>query len=188
MSFYSKVTGIFNILWLRLAGASFGKNVRIIGRIGLKINGQCSIGNNFRFLSGGMFNTMARNICGYIRVDKDATLKIGNNVGISSSCLWVTKSLVIGDNVKVGALCIIMDSDIHSLDAEERASFATDFANARKSPVVIRDNAFIGASSIICKGVTIGKNSVVGTGSVVTKDVPDNEIWAGNPARFVRKI
>ena len=48
--------------------------------------------------------------------------------------------------------------------------------------------AFIGAHSIVLKGVTIGKHSVIGAGSVVTKNIPDNEVWAGNPARFIRRL
>ncbi|WP_212635306.1 acyltransferase [Pseudozobellia thermophila] len=54
--------------------------------------------------------------------------------------------------------------------------------------MVIKDRAFIGAYSIILKGVTIGENAIVGAGSVVTKSVPDNQIWAGNPAKFIRSI
>lgn len=53
--------------------------------------------------------------------------------------------------------------------------------------VYIGDNAFIGARTIISKPIKIGKNAVVGAGSVVTKDIPDGEVWAGNPARFIRK-
>ena len=49
------------------------------------------------------------------------------------------------------------------------------------------DNAFIGANTVICNSVTIGRNAVVGAGSVVTKDIPDNEIWGGNPAHFIKK-
>ena len=55
-------------------------------------------------------------------------------------------------------------------------------------PVVIKDGAFIGAHCIILKGVSIGEKSVVGAGSVVTKSIPDGEIWAGNPAKFIRRI
>lgn len=56
------------------------------------------------------------------------------------------------------------------------------------SPVVIKDGAFIGAHCIILKGVTIGENSIVGAGSVVTKSIPDGEIWAGNPVKFIRRV
>lgn len=57
----------------------------------------------------------------------------------------------------------------------------------KKGKVVIGEGAFIGCSTIICKPVTIGKGAVVGAGSVVTKDIPDNEVWAGNPAKFIKK-
>lgn len=63
-----------------------------------------------------------------------------------------------------------------------------DMKNRAEKPVLIKDNAFIGAHSIILKGVTIGENSIIGAGSVVTKSVPDNQIWAGNPAKFIRNI
>lgn len=55
-------------------------------------------------------------------------------------------------------------------------------------PVTIKERAFLGANTIITKSVTIGKRAVVGAGSVVTKDIPDYEVWAGNPARFIKKI
>lgn len=63
-----------------------------------------------------------------------------------------------------------------------------DLKHRKCAPVVIGDNVFIGAKCIILKGVTIGENSIVGAGSVVTKSIPANEIWAGNPAKFIRKI
>lgn len=53
--------------------------------------------------------------------------------------------------------------------------------------VRIKEGAFIGISTIILKPVTIGKNAIIGAGSVVTKDIPDNEVWAGNPAKFIKK-
>ena len=57
----------------------------------------------------------------------------------------------------------------------------------REGHVYIGDGSFIGINAIISKDVRIGKNCVIGAGSVVTKDIPDGEIWAGNPARFIRK-
>lgn len=59
--------------------------------------------------------------------------------------------------------------------------------NWRQGHVYIGDNVFIGTGTIISKDVRIGENAIVGAGSVVTKDIPDNEIWAGNPARFIKK-
>ena len=53
--------------------------------------------------------------------------------------------------------------------------------------VTLKENSFIGAGSTIIQNITIGKNAVVGAGSVVIKDVPDNETWAGNPAKLIRK-
>ncbi|NCU88000.1 MAG: acyltransferase, partial [Proteobacteria bacterium] len=55
-------------------------------------------------------------------------------------------------------------------------------------PVIFEDNVWIGDSAIICKGVTIGKNSIIGAGAVVTKDVPPNSIFAGNPAKLVKTL
>ena len=55
-------------------------------------------------------------------------------------------------------------------------------------PVEIKDGVFVGAHSIILKGVTIGEGSIIGAGSVVTKSIPAGEVWAGNPAKFIRKI
>ena len=57
----------------------------------------------------------------------------------------------------------------------------------RSGHVFIEKGAFIGANSIICKDVRIGRNVIIAAGSVVTKDIPDNEIWGGNPARYIKK-
>lgn len=118
---------------------------------------------------------------------RGAVLKIGDHVGISQSAIVCQKEITIGNNVKIGGGVKIYDTDFHSLDALLRTS-KEDFLHRKKVPVIIRDNAFIGAFSIILKGITIGKNSIIGAGSVVTHSVPDNQIWAGNPAKFIRNI
>ena len=156
--------------------------------ISVAINAKCSIGINFSMNNGAKGNPIGNFEPCTLFVDKGACLKIGNNVGISQAALVCHTSITIGNNVKIGGGAAIYDTDFHSLDAVLRCNAALDMKSKMKLPVVIGDNVFIGARSIILKGVTIGENSIIGAGAVVTKSVPSNEIWAGNPAKFIRKI
>lgn len=149
--------------------------------------GKFSIGKNF-----AMNNSIKGNPIGcYERctffVDREAVLTIGDNVDMSQAALICHKSITIGNNVKIGGGVCIYDTDFHSLDPVIRRS-SEDLKNRAEKPVVIGNDVFIGAKSIILKGVTIGENSVIGAGSVVAKTVPANQIWAGNPAKFIRSI
>lgn len=54
--------------------------------------------------------------------------------------------------------------------------------------VTLKENCFLGCNTVICAPVTIGRNSVVAAGSIVTKDIPDNELWGGVPAKFIKKL
>lgn len=86
--------------------------------------------------------------------------------------------ITIGRHVHITRGCIILT---HYIDTHAPTT------TYRCGPVVIEDECFIGVNTIICNSVHIGRNSFIGAGSVVTKDIPDNEIWAGNPAKFIRK-
>lgn len=150
-------------------------------------NGKCKIGKNLRLNNGLRFNPI-----GYVQpctiyVNKKATLIIGDNVGMSQASIICHQSIVIEDFVKLGGGSKVYDTDFHSLNPEDRMN-SEDVDNKICKPVILRRNCFIGAGSIILKGVTVGINSVVGAGSVVTKSIPDNEVWAGNPAKFIRKL
>jgi len=184
---FTQILVLWNLLKFKKARVNYGSRLRIRGHVGIINNGSCSIGNGFVFSSGNMSNAMARNIRGFIRIDKDANLVIGNNVMMSSVVLRCAKGITIEDDVLIGALTIITDTDAHPLDPNLRGK-GMDGVLAKKKEIYIKRKAFIGTSCIICKGVTIGENSIVGAGSVVTKSIPDNEIWAGNPARFVKKL
>lgn len=151
-------------------------------------NGKCVIGKCFRMNNGLNGNPIGRPQPCVFFVDNGANLFIGENVGISSTALIATQSITICDNVKIGGGVCIYDTDFHSLNSAFRKDRTLDNKDQLKSPVLIKENSFIGAHSTIMKGVTIGVNSIVGACSVVTKNVPDNEIWAGNPARFIRSI
>lgn len=56
-----------------------------------------------------------------------------------------------------------------------------------RGKVYLKENAYLGMTTLVVKPVIIGKNAIVGAGSIVTKDIPDNEVWAGNPAKFIKK-
>lgn len=148
----------------------------------------CKIGYGF-----AMNNNLKGNPIGcpqpcILFVDHGAELIIGNNVGISSTAIVAHKKITICDNVKIGGGVVIYDTDFHSLNAQHRINIDFDKKNIISRPVTINKNVFVGAHSIILKGVTIGENSIIGAGAVVTKSIPQNQLWAGNPAKFIRNI
>lgn len=112
-------------------------------------------------------------------------IKIGSGCGFSGSTIYAMESIEIGKDVLIGGNCKIIDNDFHPLQAEKRIHQKPE--DIRKAPIKIGDGCFIGANSIILKGTTLGKNCVVGAGSVVHGTFPDNVILAGNPARVVRE-
>jgi acetyltransferase-like isoleucine patch superfamily enzyme len=114
-----------------------------------------------------------------------AIIHIGNNCGFTGTNLVAAERIKIGNRVSVGANSTITDTDFHPLDPIERQR---DFLAGKHAPVIIEDDVFIGMHSLILKGVTIGRGSVVGAGSVVTDDVASGIIVAGNPARLVRNV
>ncbi len=116
---------------------------------------------------------------------RDAVLTIGDDTGLTGATVVAEERVEIGNRVLVGANAVIVDTDFHPLDPQERA---VDICAGIHKPVVIEDDVFIGMHSIILKGVRIGKGSVVGAGSVVSADVPAGVIVAGNPARVVRSL
>ncbi|WP_162419554.1 acyltransferase [Cyclobacterium roseum] len=169
---------------------SFGNRLRVRGSIITDIgnNAEFIIGDNFELTSGLMINPLGRNIKSYIRINSNSRILIGDNVGMSCVTLWAKKSISIGNNVKIGADVLIMDSDMHSLDFHLRRDSKLDASNAKSAPVFIGDDVFVGTRSIIMKGVKIGARSIVAAGSVVTKSIPVDQIWGGNPAVFLKCI
>lgn len=121
----------------------------------------------------------------FLRVEANAQLQIGNDVGISGSTISVVKQIIIGSEVLIGSGVLIIDSDMHQLNPTRRR-YSQD--NINSAPIIIGDRVFIGARAIILKGVTVGEGSIIGAGSVVTSDIPPMCIAVGNPAHAVRNI
>ena len=112
-------------------------------------------------------------------------IRIGHRTFIGNGCtLSAAQSIVVGDHCLLSSGVRIHDNDGHPLDPERRRA-GERISVDEAAPVAIEDNVRIGACAFILKGVTIGENSVVGTGAVVTRDVPPNSIVAGNPAKIV---
>lgn len=112
-------------------------------------------------------------------------ISIGSGCGISGSTIYAMNEISIGDNVLIGGNCKIIDNDFHPLQASQRIDQKVE--DIKKRPIIIGDGCFIGANSIILKGTTLGKNCVVGAGSVVSGSFPDNVIIAGNPATIIKE-
>jgi acetyltransferase-like isoleucine patch superfamily enzyme len=163
------------------------KNYKINGVLQIRNLGNIKIGQNFKANSGKNYNVIGGDKKLTLICAKGASLHIGNNVGISNSTIVCTDEIIIKDNVMIGGSCRIWDTDFHSLDPNIRGTL--DDKHFRKSKlIVINKNVFIGGFSIILKGVNIGENSIIGAGSLVTKSIPKNQIWGGNPAKFIKNI
>jgi len=170
-----------------LNGAKIDSDLTVRGFLNIQITrrGIVQIGKNCE-LNSGNFNLIGRQQKSIFWVD--GKLSIGDNVGISCSAIICKHEIEIGDNVLIGGNTVIYDSDFHSLDLQERLTIKEDIINAKWGKVSIGNHVFIGAHTTILKGVTIGENAIIGACSVVTKNIPANEIWAGNPAKFFKKI
>ncbi len=115
------------------------------------------------------------NICANVFIENDVV--IGDNVTVKSGVqLW--DGIVLEDDVFVGPN-VTFTNDLYPRSKN---------AGWKKANTLIKKGASIGANATILAGITIGENAMVGAGSVVTKDVPANEVWAGNPARFVKNM
>jgi acetyltransferase-like isoleucine patch superfamily enzyme len=114
-----------------------------------------------------------------------AAIKIGDDTRIYGSCIHAWKSIRIGKRCLIAANCHIIDSNGH-LSSLENPKLRGQLRDVPKS-VEIEDDVWIGAGCIVLPGVTIGKGSIIGAGSVVTGDIPGGVIAAGNPAKIVSK-
>lgn len=177
---------LLNYLVFSYKNVSYQKFPTIYGKIIISGNGKINFGKNVKINSDTTTNPVGLGGRCMFYATPNSIIRIGNNVGISTSLLYSRNEITIEDNVLIGGGCQILDNDFHSISYKTR--ILEGDKNVKASPVLIQEGAFIGTSSIILKGVTIGKHSIIAAGSVVAKSVPPNEIWGGNPAQFIKKI
>lgn len=165
----------------RVRHVNLGSNCKFYGKslVQRAVNSTIFIGADCQFRSKSTSNKIGINhpcmITAYLPNSK---VLIGNKCGFSGVTIRAAYSIVIGNNVRVGANSVIYDSDGHQDD--KRTSGV--------KPIVIEDNVWIGYGVFVTKGVTIGKNSIIGAYSIVTKDIPANVIAAGNPCRVIKSL
>jgi len=175
---------VLNMIILKMNKVQYGKIV-IEGIVMVHNKGTFRIADRAKINSSRFKNIIGGDTRSSFVVKKNALLTIGENFKISNSAIYCAEKIEIGDNVMIGGSCKIWDSDFHPLNPESRLANPNEEYVTR--PIRIHNNVFIGGCSIVLKGVTIGEGAIIGAGSVVSRDVPAGEIWAGNPAVFIKK-
>ena len=176
---------LYNRVVLTIRKVKVGRRVRINGKIYICGRGSIDIADGVVINSCRRANQIGGDTRAILNTSYNGKISIGARSGLSNCTIVSRECVTIGEDVRIGGSCRIYDTDFHSISFEDRIEKGD--CHVISKPVTIKDGAFIGAFSIILKGVTVGRHSVVGAGSVVTKDIPDGEIWAGNPAKFIKK-
>lgn len=184
----SIIVSLYNWCILKLNRINNLTDCSINGRIYIRNYGSIKIGTNVVLNSSFNSNPIGFKSFTSIIVNKYGSFVIGNFSGLSNVSIVCSKNITIGNYVFIGADVKIYDTDFHSIHHDQRIKGYKYDNDIQSKSIIINDNVFIGTSSIILKGVEIGRNSVIGAGSVVSRNIPPFEIWAGNPIKFIRKI
>ncbi len=166
--------------------ATCGKNLRVSATAGCDSADQGSIviGDNC-------------DIGAHLSAKKDARISIGNRTTIRGGLVGAAASITIGNDVIISNGVHIYDNNNHPTDPKRRLEMTQsgsfygplwEWGRSSRSSIVIEDNVWIGERSTVLKGVTIGRGSIVGCDSVVTKSVPPYSVACGNPAKVVKRL
>jgi acetyltransferase-like isoleucine patch superfamily enzyme len=179
--YYLKIAGRIPIfLKLYYHHVDFNKTIRG-NRFYINNQGKIILGNNVYLHSYPEGTSFKTALSTYF---SDAVIKIGNNCSLNGTVLQCNERIEIGDYTMIAPGTVIIDNNSHriSKDHLERRK------KSDSKPIIIKDNVWIGLNCLILKGVTIGENSIIAAGSIVIKDVPDNCLHGGAPARLIRKL
>lgn len=175
-------------IFMKLNKITYGKNLILKGvPCIIRRQGEITIGDNVT-INSSFFSNLTGINHRTIMVTRllESKIVIGNNVGISGATVYARDSIIIGNNVLIGANVKIIDSDFHPMDMEARA--LDDKSKIVNKPIYIADDCFLGADSIILKGTVLGRGCVVGAGAVVSGKFEPGSVIVGNPGRVVKKL
>lgn len=175
---YDKVLNFVNLLSffiLKLRGLQGGKNSQI-ANITCNWPNKLFIGNNCEIQNMVDFRI-------WHPYNESSFIKLGDNVFIGHACEFVcNEKIVIGKN------CLIASkTTFNNTGHEYKIDININLQPITSKEIILDDDVWIGTSCVILQGVTIGRGSVIAAGSVVNKSIPANEVWAGVPARFIKK-
>jgi maltose O-acetyltransferase len=161
--------------WYLRGAKKLGRRVRVWGRPVVKPHGRLIVRERARIDSRITRTELV--------VDKGATLEIGESAFVNYGCSIAASKLVrIGARCNIGTFCILIDNAFHEIEPDRR------HLRPESKPIVLAENVWLGARTIVLPGVTIGRDSVIGAGSVVTGDVPAGVVAAGVPAKVLRHL
>lgn len=166
-------TRIWNVK-IRKGCQFYGKAIfRTLPETTIHIGQECIFNSSHRSNLIGVYSP-----CMISTIKHGAKIEIGNHCGFSGTVIGCAKYIKLGNNVRCGANTMITDSDWHFDDSRI----------GEDKPVIIDDNVWLGYGVKVLKGVHIGENSLIGAGSIVTKDIPANVIAAGNPCKIIKPL
>lgn len=171
---------------LKKEAVTFDSLPIVKGKLLIRNSGRCHLGDKNTFNSTFDSNPMGLFRPCSVVVTKSGELNIASSCGFSGVSIFCTLKITIGERLFCGGNTSIWDTDFHPINFIDRRN--DNNINTKSASIVIGNDVFIGANSIILKNVTIGDRAVIGAGSVVTKNVPQDEVWAGNPAKFIKKL
>ena len=190
-----RISNTFLAFQATRSGLTLGDGVTFFGRpiVTRAEGGRIEVGNRVVLCSDSRRTSLGVSRPVILRAsDASAEIVIGDDSGLSGTTIVSMRSVRIGRRCLIGADVLITDTDFHPVDLG-----AMDVSSRRYAPppqpsshdvVVIEDDVFIGARTVVLKGTHIGRGSVVGAGSVVVGEIPPGVIAAGAPARIIRNI
>ncbi len=160
--------------------ADVQRTMRLAAEMNTGYHTEAEVRDYMRQITGSEINETLRIFTPFhINYGKKTTF--GRDCFVNFGCTFLALGgITIEDDVFIGPHCVLA-TEYHPENPESRHSLLT-------KPIVVKRNAWLGANVTVLAGVTIGENAIVAAGSVVTKDVPDNMVVAGSPARMIREI